>query len=151
GLILLTNDGELANRLAHPKYEVPKTYLVTVTGGQMYPRLLKRLLDGVDLPPAYNPRVPIERRTPNANDEGGLVRADRVKVVQTLGDKTLVEVVLHSGKNRVVRRMFDEIGRPVERLVRTRFGSIALGELKPGRTRVLGRDELGALMASVDL
>jgi len=132
GLILMTNDGELANRLSHPKYEVPKTYLVTATGGELYPRLIKRLLDGVDL-----------------ND--GPARADRVKVIQNLGDKTLVEVVLHDGKNRIVRRMFDAIGRPVERLVRKKVGPIPLGELPPGKTRVLSRTEVGTLMKSVGL
>ncbi|WP_245993301.1 pseudouridine synthase [Xylanimonas allomyrinae] len=132
GLILLTNDGELANRLAHPKYEVPKTYLVTVSGGEVYPRILKALLDGVDL-------------------EDGPARMDKVKIVQPLGDVTMVEVVLHEGRHRIVRRMFEAVGRPVERLVRTRIGPIALGDQRPGTTRVLGRTELGSLMAAVDL
>lgn len=132
GLILLTNDGELANRLAHPKYEVPKTYLVTISGGELYPRLVRSLLDGVGL-------------------EDGLARMDKVKVVQALGDTTMVEVVLHEGRNRIVRRMFDAVGRPVERLVRTRIGPIALGEQRPATTRVLNKTELGSLMAAVDL
>ena len=132
GLILLTNDGELANRLAHPKYEVPKTYLVTISGGELYPRLVRSLLDGVEL-------------------EDGLARMDKVKVVQALGDTTMVEVVLHEGRNRIVRRMFDAVGRPVERLVRTRIGPIALGEQRPATTRVLNKTELGSLMAAVDL
>ena len=132
GLILLTNDGELANRLAHPKYEVPKTYLVTISGGELYPRLVRSLLDGVEL-------------------EDGPARMDKVKVVQALGDTTMVEVVLHEGRNRIVRRMFDAVGRPVERLVRTRIGPIALGEQRPATTRVLNKTELGSLMAAVDL
>lgn len=132
GLILLTNDGELANRLAHPKYEVPKTYLVTISGGELYPRLVRSLLDGVDL-------------------EDGRARMDKVKIVQALGDTTMVEVVLHEGRNRIVRRMFDAVGRPVERLVRTRIGPIALGEQRPATTRVLNKTELGSLMAAVDL
>ncbi|WP_425953780.1 pseudouridine synthase [Xylanimonas sp. McL0601] len=132
GLILLTNDGELANRLAHPKYEVPKTYLVTVSGGEVYPRVVKALLDGIEL-------------------EDGPARMDKVKIVQALGNLTMVEVVLHEGRNRIVRRMFDALDRPVERLVRTRVGPIALGDQRPGTTRVLGRTELGTLMAAVDL
>jgi len=132
GLILLTNDGELANRLAHPKYEVPKTYLVTVSGGEVYPRLVRRLLDGVDL-------------------EDGPARMDKVKVVQALGGVTMVEVVLHEGRNRIVRRIFEAIDRPVERLVRTRIGPIALGDQRPATTRVLNTTELGSLMAAVDL
>ena len=132
GLILLTNDGELANRLAHPKYEVPKTYLVTLSGGELYPRLVRTLLDGVDL-------------------DDGPARMDKVKVVQTLGDATLVEVVIHEGRNRIVRRVFEAIDRPVQRLVRTRIGPIALGDQRPATTRVLNKTELGSLMAAVDL
>ncbi len=132
GLILLTNDGELGNRLAHPKYEVPKTYLVTVTGGEVYPRMVRQLLDGVDL-------------------EDGRATMDKVKIVQALGDVTMVEVVLHDGRNRIVRRMFDAVGRPVERLVRTRIGPIALGDQRPGTNRVLSKTEVGSLMAAVDL
>ncbi|AEG44263.1 pseudouridine synthase [Isoptericola variabilis] len=132
GLLLLTNDGELANRLSHPSYEVPKTYLVTVTGGEVYPRIGKQLLDGVEL-------------------EDGPARLDAFKVVQAIEGQTMVEVVLHEGRNRIVRRMFDAVGRPVTRLVRTRIGPIALGDLRPGRSRVLGRTELGSLMGAVDL
>jgi len=132
GLILMTSDGELANRLSHPKYEVPKTYLATVIGGDVYPRIIKQLLDGVTL-------------------DDGPARMDKVKVVQRLGDKTLVEVVLHEGRNRIVRRVFAAVERPVERLVRTRVGPIALAELPPGKSRVLGQTELGTLMAAVDL
>jgi 23S rRNA pseudouridine2605 synthase len=132
GLILLTNDGELGNRLAHPRYEVPKTYLATVSGGEVYPRMIRQLLDGVDL-------------------EDGRATMDKVKIVQALGDVTMVEVVLHDGRNRIVRRMFDAVGRPVERLVRTRIGPIALGDQRPGTNRVLSKTEVGSLMAAVDL
>ena len=151
GLILLTNDGELANRLAHPKYEVPKTYLVTVTGGEMYPRLVRRLLDGVELGPAGSPRVPLELRGYATVEDTAPAKADKVKIIQALGDATMIEVVLHDGRNRVVRRMFDAIGRPVERLVRTRIGPINLGEQRPGTNRVLNKVEVGSLMAAVDL
>jgi len=76
---------------------------------------------------------------------------DKVKVVQALGGVTMVEVVLHEGRNRIVRRIFEAIDRPVERLVRTRIGPIALGDQRPATTRVLNTTELGSLMAAVDL
>ncbi|MBL0886288.1 pseudouridine synthase [Myceligenerans indicum] len=132
GLLLLTNDGELANRLSHPKYEIPKTYVVTVEGGPIYPRIVKELTRGIEL-------------------DDGPARLDSVKVLQEVADTTLLEVVLHEGRNRIVRRMFDTVERPVTRLVRTRIGPIRLGDLKPGRTRVLGRVELGQLMSDVEL
>ncbi|WP_402465610.1 pseudouridine synthase [Isoptericola aurantiacus] len=132
GLLLLSNDGELGNRLAHPSYEIPKTYLVTVEGGEVYPRVLKQLTTGVEL-------------------EDGPAAMDKARVVDAVPGRTLVEVVLHEGRNRIVRRMFDAVGFPVTRLVRTRIGPIALGDLKVGRTRVLGRTELGTLMKAVDL
>ncbi|GAB3163157.1 pseudouridine synthase [Myceligenerans halotolerans] len=132
GLLLLTNDGELANRLSHPRYEIPKTYVVTVEGGQVYPRIIRDLTRGVEL-------------------DDGTARLDSVKVLQEVPDATLLEVVLHEGRNRIVRRMFDAVERPVTRLVRTRIGPIRLGDLKPGRTRVLGRVELGQLMSDVEM
>ncbi|WP_435736041.1 pseudouridine synthase [Cellulosimicrobium sp. PMB13] len=131
GLLLLTNDGELANRLAHPSHEIAKTYLVTVQG-KLPGNVANKFLHGIEL-------------------EDGVVRADSYRVVDQVADQTMVEIVLHSGRNRVVRRMFEEVGHPVTRLVRTRIGPIALGNLRPGTTRVLGRTELGTLMSAVDL
>lgn len=131
GLLLLTNDGELANRLSHPKYEIAKTYLVTVEG-EIFPRVGRELLKGVEL-------------------DDGVAKMDAVKVVQQIDGYAMLEVVLHEGRNRIVRRMFDAVGHPVTRLVRTRIGPIPLGDLKSGRTRVLGRTELGTLMGAVDL
>lgn len=131
GLLILTNDGELANHLAHPSHEVPKTYLVTVRG-RVAGNVANRFLHGIEL-------------------EDGLVRADSYRVVDQVPDMAMVEVVLHSGRNRVVRRMFEEVGHPVTRLVRTRIGPVALGDLRPGTTRVLGRTELGSLMSAVGL
>ncbi|GAA4696760.1 23S rRNA pseudouridine2605 synthase [Promicromonospora umidemergens] len=131
GLLLLTNDGELANRLSHPKYEIAKTYLVTVEG-EIFPRVGKQLLKGVEL-------------------DDGIVKMDAVHVVQQIDGFAMLEVVLHEGRNRIVRRMFEAVGHPVTRLVRTRIGPIPLGDLKSGRTRVLGRTELGTLMGAVDL
>ncbi|WP_324652225.1 pseudouridine synthase [Georgenia sp. H159] len=131
GLLLLTNDGELAHRLTHPSYEVPKTYVATVEG-EVNRGLARRLREGVEL-------------------EDGPARADRFTVLETLPNASVVEIELHEGRNRVVRRMLEHVGHPVTRLVRTRFGSIRLGRLKPGHTRVVSGTELGALMSSVDL
>lgn len=131
GLILLTNDGELANRLAHPSHGVAKTYLATVEG-RVRPATGQRLRQGVEL-------------------EDGPVKADELRVVDSTPSHTMVEMVIHEGRNRIVRRMFEAVGHPVTRLVRTQMGPIRLGSLRPGRTRVLGRDELGALMAEVGL
>lgn len=131
GLLILTNDGDLANHLAHPSHEVPKTYLVTIDGP--YPHAArKQLLAGVEL-------------------EDGVARADDVRVVAATAAETMIEVVLHSGRNRILRRMFDATGHPVTRLVRTKLGPIALGNQRPGTTRVLSRTELGSLMAAVGL
>lgn len=131
GLLLLTNDGELANRLTHPSHEVPKTYLVTVAG-RVKPAVGVRLRAGIEL-------------------DDGPATMDQVRVVDSAPDATLVEVVLHVGRNRIVRRMFDAVGHPVIRLVRTQIGPVRLGRLRPGHTRELSREELGALMSEVGL
>ncbi|WP_182113830.1 MULTISPECIES: pseudouridine synthase [unclassified Actinotalea] len=131
GLLLMTNDGELANRLAHPSHGVQKTYLATVEG-RLKGIVGQRLRSGVVL-------------------EDGLAKVDEFRVVDTAPDRTLVEVVLHEGRNHIVRRLLEEVGHPVTRLVRTQVGPIRLGSLRPGRTRVLGREELGALMTAVGL
>jgi len=131
GLIFMTNDGELANRLSHPKYHVPKTYIVTIEG-ELFPRLQKQLLDGVDVGDGY-------------------AKADRLKLLQTNGEYSLVEIQIHDGRNRIVRRMFDAVGCPVIELVRTKFGPIKLGEQKLGKTRVLNSTEVGSLMKAVGL
>jgi len=131
GLLLMTNDGELANRMAHPSGGVPKTYLVTVEG-RMRPSVGSRLRAGVAL-------------------EDGPVVVDSFKVVDSLPGATMVEVVLHEGRNRVVRRLMDAVGHPVTRLLRTQVGPIRLGDLPPGRTRVLGQAELGSLMTRLGM
>jgi 23S rRNA pseudouridine2605 synthase len=131
GLILLTNDGDLAHRLSHPSYEVPKTYLVEVAGP--VPRDLgKRLRAGVEL-------------------DDGIAGVDSFKVVDARPGKALLELVLHDGRNRVVRRMLAAAGHPVEQLVRTRVGPIRLGDLRSGRTRVLGQAEVSALFEAAGL
>src|SRR5699024_8082906 len=131
GLLILTNDGELANRLMHPSYEVPKTYVATVRG--RVPRGLGRVRRaGVDL-------------------DDGRVQTDRCRVEEAVAGASIVEIVLHEGRNRIVRRLLAEVGHPVTALVRTAFGPITLGSLKSGRTRVIAGPELGSLMRSVSM
>ncbi|PTT61692.1 pseudouridine synthase [Arthrobacter sp. HMWF013] len=131
GLLLLTNDGELANRLTHPSYEVPKTYLVQVRGP--FPQGIgAQLREGVEL-------------------EDGIASVDSFKLVDSTPGHVLIEVVLHSGKNRIVRRLFDAVGFPVLRLVRVKVGPIGLGDQRQGSIRNLGKQEVGHLLASVGL
>ncbi|MHA7221042.1 pseudouridine synthase [Arthrobacter sp. RHLT1-20] len=131
GLLLLTNDGELANRLTHPSYEVPKTYLVQVRGP--FPQGIgAELKGGVEL-------------------EDGIASVDSFKLVDSTPGHVLIEVVLHSGKNRIVRRLFDAVGFPVLRLVRVKVGPIGLGDQRQGSIRNLGKQEVGHLLASVGL
>lgn len=131
GLILLTNDGELANRLAHPAHAVPKVYLVQLEG-RVTNSLGGRLLKGIEL-------------------EDGPAKLDKFQIVQTTPQASLVEVELHEGRNRIVRRIFEEAGYPVTGLVRTQIGPIRLGDLKTGRTRVLSKTEVGSLMVRVGM
>jgi 23S rRNA pseudouridine2605 synthase len=131
GLLLLTNDGDFAQRMTHPSFEVTKTYLAEVAGVISEPTL-KRLRSGIEL-------------------DDGPIRPDSVKLVQRGGDRSLVQVVLHSGRNRIVRRMFDALDHPVRKLSRLAIGPVRLGSLRPGETRELTRDELGALLDLVGL
>jgi 23S rRNA pseudouridine2605 synthase len=131
GLILLTNDGDLAHRLAHPSHGVPKTYLAEVSAP--VPRDLgARLRRGVEL-------------------EDGPARVDRYRLVGATGGRAMVEIVLHEGRKHVVRRLLAEVGHPVHRLVRTRIGPVTLGTLAPGRLRHLTRHEVGALHSAAGL
>ncbi|GAA2232966.1 pseudouridine synthase [Streptomyces amakusaensis] len=131
GIILLTNHGELAHRLTHPKYGVKKTYLAAIQGP--LPREIgKRLKDGIQL-------------------EDGLARADHFRVVENTGKNYLVEVTLHEGRKHIVRRMLSEAGFPVEKLVRTAFGPISLGDQKSGWLRRMTNTEVGMLMKEVGL
>lgn len=125
GLLLLTNDGDLAHRLMHPSFAVLKTYLATVPG-PIGKQVGRQLLAGVQL-------------------DDGPARADSFRVVQTHGERAIVEIVLHEGRNHIVRRMLAEVGHPVERLVRTRVGPVRLGGQKPGTVRPLTRQELAGL------
>jgi 23S rRNA pseudouridine2605 synthase len=131
GLILLTNDGELAHRLTHPSYGVTKTYLAEVVG-PIKRGVGKQLRDGVEL-------------------DNRVVMVDSFRPVEHSGARILVEVVLHEGRKHVVRRLLAAVGHPVERLVRTEFGPVKLGELRPGKTRPLNRDESGRLYQEVGL
>lgn len=130
GLLIVTNDGDAAHRLAHPSFEVPKVYRAMVTGP--VPRDLgRRLKAGVQL-------------------DDGMVTVDQFRLVDQVGQEAQIELTVHSGKNRVVRRMMAEVGLPVRRLVRLQFGPIRLGRLHVGGVRQLTRHEHGALMDFLD-
>ena len=131
GLLLLTNDGDLAHRLQHPAYGVPKTYLAQVPG-PVARDVGKRLRAGIDL-------------------EDGPVKVDSFKLVDSAPGKALVEVILHEGRKHVVRRLLEAVGYPVITLVRTDVGPIHLGDLKPGRMRALSRDEVAKLYSAAGL
>ena len=127
GLLLLTNDGELAHVLAHPSFGVTKTYVATVSGVAT-PAVMRTLEQGVEL-------------------EDGPIAADRARIVgEASKDRTLVEITLHSGRNRIVRRMLEHVGHPVLELVRRQFGPLHLGTLAQGRSRDLTKVELGQLL-----
>jgi 23S rRNA pseudouridine2605 synthase len=131
GLILLTNDGELAHRLMHPSYEIPKTYLATVNGS--VPRGLgKKLRAGIEL-------------------DDGPIAVDDFAVVDAIPGKTLIRVTLHEGRKRIVRRMLASVGLPVQHLVRTDLGAVTLGEQRAGSIRALRRNEIGELYKAVGL
>jgi 23S rRNA pseudouridine2605 synthase len=124
GLILLTNDGELANLLTHPRYEVPKTYRATVAGGPVRRAALQTLAHGVDL------------------DDGRTAPA-KVRLVSP----DVIELEIHEGRKHQVRRMCEAVGHRVVALERVRFGSLELGDLASGAHRPLSGDELVALRA----
>ena len=131
GLLLVTTDGELAHRLAHPSYEVRKTYLAQVSGS--VPRDLgRRLRGGIQL-------------------EDGPVKVDGFRVVDTHAGQSVVEVVLHEGRKHIVRRLLAEVGHPVQRLVRTAIGPVLLGDQRAGKIRPLTPRELADLFAAVGL
>ena len=131
GLLLLSNDGELSHRLMHPSFEIAKTY-VAIVEGQVEPWVPRKLRRGIAL-------------------EDGEARADRVTVKDSGPRGSIVEITLHSGKNRIVRRMLDAVGHPVTRLARTRLGPLRLGNLRPGETRPLSGEEIAALQREVGL
>lgn len=125
GLLILTNDGDLTQRLTHPSHGVEKEYLVEVDGVPSR-GALRRLREGVEL-------------------DDGLSAPAQVRLVQERADHAAIEIVIHEGRNRQVRRMLDAVGHPVRRLVRTRIGTLVDRELAPGEWRVLNQDEVRAL------
>jgi len=131
GLLLMTNDGELANRLGHPSYGIEKTYVARVRG-RVSKETMKLLVAGV----VIEDRA-VEVRSP--------------KVVDTSNEFSVVEVTIHEGRNRIVRRLFEELGHPVIDLVRTRIGGVQLGKLRSGQIRELTNAELGSLYNAVGL
>lgn len=127
GLLLLTNDGDLAHVLAHPSFGVTKTYIAK-TRGRITPQTVAKLTAGIEL-------------------EDGPIAADRARIVGQAGEReTIIEVTLHSGRNRIVRRMLEAVGHPVIDLVRRQFGPLHLGTLAPGAVRDLTKVELGQLL-----
>ncbi len=131
GLLLLTTDGELAHRLMHPSYEVPREYAVRILG-RLSREQMKRLTDGVEL-------------------EDGPARFDSIAGSGGSGANAWYRASLHEGRNREVRRLFEALNVPVSRLLRTRFGPIELGEMRRGTARPIETDELKKLYASVGL
>lgn len=126
GLLLLTNDGDFAQKLSHPSFEVPKIYLAEVEG-LISPQTLNRLRKGIRL-------------------DDGWVNPSTVKIVSTAAERTMVRIILSEGRNRIVRRTMEAVGHPVRRLSRTAIGPVRLGTLPVGQTRDLTSDELGALL-----
>jgi 23S rRNA pseudouridine2605 synthase len=132
GLLLLTNDGEFAQRMAHPSYEVDKTYVAEVDG-RVSKATLEVLLTGVVL------------------DDGPVTVSAAKLVGQGVSDRSIVELVIHEGRNRIVRRLLDHVGHPVRKLTRTAIGPIQVTGMKPGALRELTNDELGSLLDSARL
>ena len=128
GLLILTNDGELAHVLAHPSFGVLKTYIAWVEG-RVTPATISKLTAGIDL-------------------EDGPIAADKARILDQAsgGRETIVEITLHSGRNRIVRRMLEEVGHPVVDLVRRQFGPLHLGTLQIGEIRDLTKAEVGQLL-----
>lgn len=130
GLLLLTNDGDLAERLTHPRYGVEKEYLAEVKGAPTT-KDIARLRRGVEL-------------------DDGPARAASVRLVDTRGERGQIAVVMTEGRKREVRRMLQAVGLPVTRLVRVRIGSITLGGLRPGAIRELSAEEVLRLSKLVE-
>lgn len=131
GLILLTNDGDFAHQMAHPSHEVDKTYVAEVDGKVGRP-VVDQLLAGVTL-------------------DDGPVTVSAARVRQATADRSVVELTIHEGRNRIVRRLLDHVGHPVRQLTRTSIGPVTLMGLKVGAIRELTRDELGQLLDSASL
>ena len=131
GMLLLTNDGDFAQRMMHPSYELTKTYVAEVEGF-VDNATLKRIGKGIRL-------------------EDGWVNPDHVKLGIRTEQRTMITLAIHEGRNRIVRRLFDAVGHPVRTLARTQIGPVRMGQLASGELRDLTRDELGALLDAVKL
>jgi 23S rRNA pseudouridine2605 synthase len=131
GLILLTNDGDFAHRMAHPSYELDKTYVAEVPG-PVGRDTVRKVLAGVSL-------------------EDGPVTVSSFKVISSHGDRAIVELVIHEGRNRIVRRLLESVGHPVRKLTRTAIGPVRLTGLRRGEMRELTREELGTLLDAARL
>jgi 23S rRNA pseudouridine2605 synthase len=131
GLMLLTNDGDFAQRMAHPSYETDKTYVAEVRG-RVTKATARAVLDGVRL-------------------EDGPVSVSSFTVIESHGGRSIVELVIHEGRNRIVRRLLDHVGHPVTRLTRTAIGPVRVSGLKEGQLRELTREELGTLLDAARL
>lgn len=131
GLILLTNDGDFAQRVAHPSYELAKSYVAEVDG-KVTKATVTRLLAGVTL-------------------ADGPVEVHACTVIHASARRSIVEIVIHEGRNRIVRRLLDEVGHPVEKLTRTAIGPVVLRGLRSGELRDLTRHELGTLLDAARL
>jgi 23S rRNA pseudouridine2605 synthase len=131
GLLILTNDGEFAHRLAHPSHGVVKTYIAEVPG-PVDSHVGTQLKTGVQL-------------------DDGPASVDSFRIVDATGDRALVEVALHEGRNRIVRRLLEAVGHPVNRLVRISIGPVRLGDQRPGTLRALTNSELSELYRQIGL
>ncbi len=131
GLMLLTNDGELAHRLQHPSYGVAKTYVATVPG-PVARDVGRRLREGIEL-------------------EDGPVAVDSFRLVDSAPGRAIVEVVIHEGRKHIVRRLLEAVGHPVETLTRVQVGPVQLRDLKTGRMRPLNGKEIGELYQAAEL
>ena len=132
GLLLMTNDGELAHRMTHPKFSVAKTYFA-ICDGKLLPSEVASLVNGITL------------------DDGMTAPARVTRVHPTTSGDTSFLITIHEGKNRQIRRMLEAVGHRTLRLKRERFGPLQLGELKPGETRRLTQDELRSLRHALGL
>jgi len=135
GLLLLTNDGDFAQRMAHPSYEVDKTYVAEVDG-EVTKATVAELLEGVTL-------------------DDGPVTVTGARIISVSGRgrgaKSIVELVIHEGRNRIVRRLLEQLDHPVRRLTRTAIGPVQLAQLPSGGLRDLTNDELGELLDNAQL
>jgi 23S rRNA pseudouridine2605 synthase len=127
GLILLSNDGELTNRVTHPRFGVTKTYLAEVEG-KASPAMTRLLVAGIEL-------------------EDGLAKAASANTVDAQAGKSLIELVMVEGRNREVRRMMEAVGYPVTRLVRTAIGGLSDARLRPGESRRLSASDIRLILA----